>query len=53
MNLSAYSYPALAAVILNMGVMGIVWAMCLDWMVKGSVNLLRLRSGKWKKFKVI
>jgi putative MATE family efflux protein len=41
------------AVTLNMGVMGIAWAMCLDWTVKGIVNLLRLRSGKWKQFKVI
>jgi Na+-driven multidrug efflux pump len=41
------------AVTLNMGVMGIAWAMCLDWTMKGSVNLLRLRSGKWKQHKVI
>jgi putative MATE family efflux protein len=41
------------AVTLNMGVMGIAWAMCLDWTVKGIVNLLRLRSGKWKQYKVI
>jgi putative MATE family efflux protein len=41
------------AVTLNMGVMGIALAMCLDWTVKGIANLLRLRSGKWKQFKVI
>jgi putative MATE family efflux protein len=41
------------AVIWNMGVMGIAWAMCLDWTVKGVLNFIRLRSGKWKQFKVI
>jgi putative MATE family efflux protein len=41
------------AVIWNMGVMGIAWAMCLDWTVKGVFNFIRLRSGKWKQFKVI
>jgi putative MATE family efflux protein len=41
------------AVTLNMGVMGIAWAMCCDWTVKGIVNLFRLRSGRWKQFKVI
>jgi putative MATE family efflux protein len=43
----------LFAVTLNMGVMGIAWAMCCDWTVKGIINFIRLRSGKWKKFKVI
>jgi putative MATE family efflux protein len=41
------------AVVLNMGVMGIAWAMCCDWTVKGIINFIRLRSGKWKQFKVI
>jgi putative MATE family efflux protein len=41
------------AVTFHMGVMGIAWAMCLDWTVKGIVNLLRLQSGKWKQYKVI
>jgi Na+-driven multidrug efflux pump len=41
------------AVMWNMGVMGIAWAMCLDWTVKGVLNFIRLRSGKWKQFKII
>jgi putative MATE family efflux protein len=41
------------AVVLNMGVMGIAWAMCCDWTVKGVIYFIRLRSGKWKQFKVI
>jgi putative MATE family efflux protein len=41
------------AVMLNMGVMGIAWAMCCDWIVKGIINFIRLRSGRWKQFKVI
>jgi Na+-driven multidrug efflux pump len=41
------------AVTLNMGVMGIAWAMCCDWIVKGIINFIRLRSGRWKQFKVI
>ena len=41
------------AVLLNLGVMGIAWAMCLDWTVRGGLYLLRLKSGKWKQFRVI
>jgi putative MATE family efflux protein len=41
------------AVVLNMGVMGTAWAMCADWVVKGVINFIRLRSGRWKQFKVI
>jgi putative MATE family efflux protein len=41
------------AVVLNMGVMGIAWAMCCDWTVKGVIYFIRLRSGKWKQFNVI
>ena len=38
---------------LGMGVFGIAAAMCLEWTVKGFIFLGRLRSGKWKNFKVI
>jgi Na+-driven multidrug efflux pump len=41
------------AVALNLGVMGIAWAMCMDWTVKGMIYFIRLRSGRWKQFKVI
>jgi Na+-driven multidrug efflux pump len=41
------------AVLLNLGVMGIAWAMCMDWTVRGVIFFFRLRGGKWKKFEVI
>ena len=41
------------AVTLNLGVMGIAWAMRPDWIVRGAINYLRLKSGKRKQFKVI
>lgn len=43
----------LFAVVLNLGVMGIAWAMCFDWGVRGIIFFIRLRSGSWKRFKVI
>jgi putative MATE family efflux protein len=46
-----FSY--LFAVMLDLGVMGIAWAMCLDWTVRGIFNLARLKSGKWKQFKIV
>jgi putative MATE family efflux protein len=41
------------AIALDLGVMGIAWAMCMDWTVKGLIYFIRLRSGKWKRFQVI
>jgi putative MATE family efflux protein len=41
------------AIGMNMGVMGIAWAMCCDWVVRGIAFFFRLRSGKWKQFRVI
>lgn len=46
-----FSY--LFAVVCNMGVMGIAWAMCADWTVRGMLYLIRMKSGKWKSFRVI
>ena len=46
-----FSY--LFAVVLGLGVMGIAWAMCADWSVRGFIFLLRMRSGAWKKHRVI
>jgi putative MATE family efflux protein len=46
-----FSY--LFAVMLDLGVMGIAWAMCLDWTVRGILNFARLKSGKWKRFKIV
>ena len=38
---------------MGMGVIGIALAMGLDWCIKGTLDILRWRSGKWKRFKVI
>ena len=43
----------LLALGLNWGVIGIAVAMCLDWVIRAVIFALRLRSGKWKEFKVI
>ena len=46
-----FSY--LFAVVLGLGVMGIAWAMCADWSVRGLVFFLRMRGGAWKKFQIV
>lgn len=46
-------FSVLFGISLNMGVMGIAWAMCLDWSVRGLIFILRQKSGKWKSFRVI
>ncbi len=38
---------------LQMGVMGIAVAMCLDWTTRGIIFWARFKQGKWKHFKVI
>lgn len=38
---------------LNLGVIGIAIAMCLDWSVRGIIFWWRFKKGKWKEFKVI
>lgn len=34
-------FSVLFGITLNMGVMGIVWAMCLDWSIRGIIFILR------------
>lgn len=43
----------LFGVTFRMGVIGIALAMCLDWLLRAVVYYWRLRSGKWKEFRVI
>lgn len=38
---------------LNLGVIGIALAMCLDWSIRGIIFWLRFRSKRWEKCKVI
>lgn len=46
-------FSLLFAIVFNWGVIGIVAAMCLDWVIRAVIFALRLKSGKWKEFKVI
>ncbi len=46
-------FSLLLAVVLGWGVIGIAAAMCLDWVIRAVIFALRLKSGKWKSFKVI
>ncbi len=46
-------FSILFAVVLEMGVIGIAAAMCLDWCIRAAVFYIRFRSGKWKQFQLI
>ena len=43
----------LFGLVLDMGVLGIAWAMCADWAIRGVIFLLRFQSEKWETFQVI
>jgi len=38
---------------MGLGVIGIALAMCLNWIVSAIAYVARLKSGRWKQFKVI
>lgn len=40
-------------VLLGMGVMGIAWAMCADWLARAVALIWRWRSGAWKSKRVV
>lgn len=46
-------FSLIFAIGLNMGVIGIAFAMCLDWTIRGIIFYIRFRSKKWTKFRVI
>ena len=46
-------FAVLFGIYLDLGVMGIAYAMCLDWTIRGIIFWLRFKSGVWKHFKVI
>lgn len=46
-------FSVIFAIWMNMGVMGIALAMCLDWSVRGIIFWWRFKQGKWKTFQVI
>lgn len=39
--------------VFHLGVIGIAIAMCCDWTIQALLYIRRLRSGKWKQFKVV
>lgn len=51
--LGRFVFSIILAVYMNLGVIGIALAMCLDWSIKAVVFYLRLKSEKWTQFKVI
>ena len=46
-------FSVLFGIVLDMGVMGIAYAMCLDWIIRGIIFWWRFKQGKWKQCKVI
>lgn len=51
--LARFVFPIIFAIYLNMGVIGIAFAMCLDWTIRAVIFYCRYRSLKWLEFKVI
>ncbi len=37
----------------QLGIVGIAWAMVLDWSLKALLDIMRFRSGKWKGYQLI
>jgi len=46
-------FSLLFAVVWNLGVLGIAYAMCLDWVIRAIIFCFRFRSGKWKNFQLV
>ena len=46
-------FSMLFAVVWKMGVIGIAFAMCLDWSMRGIIFWFRFKQGRWKRLKVI
>ena len=47
------AFSILFGIWLDLGVIGIAFAMCLDWMIRAAFFWLRFQRGKWKEFRVI
>ena len=50
---NSFTMLMLFAVVLKMGVIGIAFAMCLDWSMRGIIFWFRFKQSKWKTLKVI
>lgn len=51
--LGRFVFSIIFAIYLNLGVIGIAFAMCLDWTIRAVIFYCRYRSLKWLEFKVI
>lgn len=51
--LARFVFSIIFAIYLKMGVIGIAFAMCLDWTIRAVIFYCRYRSLKWLEFKVI
>ena len=48
-----FAFSLLFGIKMKLGVMGIAYAMCLDWTVRGIIFWFRFKRNKWKRFKII
>lgn len=46
-------FSVLFGIWMDPGVIGIAFAMCLDWMIRAVFFWIRFRGGRWKEFRVI
>lgn len=46
-------FSILFGIVFNMGVIGIAFAMCLDWSIRGVIFYQRFKKGTWKQCQVI
>lgn len=51
--LGRFIFSILLGVYLDLGVIGIALAMCLDWTIRGVIFYFRYQSKVWTKFKII
>lgn len=51
--LGRFIFSIIFGIYMNLGVIGIAYAMCLDWVIRGIIFYFRYRSHVWTKFKVI
>ena len=46
-------FSVMFGIVFGMGVIGIAYAMCVDWVCRGVIFLIHFKRGRWKYFKVI
>ena len=47
------AFTFLLGVGLGMGLMGYMWAMCIDWSVKAALMVIHAARGAWKNKRII